>query len=114
MCVFVGSPFTFIQTGVPAITSVSARFSEPVILDSLTVADNVVLAQKKIAHVGECRQDEQIMIDLLVRMGLPAGRESLREVIDSQLGAEETARDTAQDGAGDTAGDPAEDRVDSP
>ncbi len=51
------------------------------------VAENTVLAQQKIAQVGECRQDEEIMIELARRMRLPVGTESLREVLDAQLAA---------------------------
>jgi thiosulfate reductase/polysulfide reductase chain A len=51
------------------------------------VAENTVLPQQKTAQVGECRQDEEIMIELARRMELDAGTESLREVLDAQLAA---------------------------
>ena len=35
--------------------------------------------------IGECRQDEEIMIELARRMELEVGTESLREVLDAQL-----------------------------
>ena len=49
------------------------------------VAENVVLANQKVASIGECRQDEEITIDLCRRMGLEHNTESLREVFESQL-----------------------------
>ncbi len=52
------------------------------------VAENVVLPQQKLVQVGECRQDEEIMGELARRMKLPAGTETLRDVIDGQLQAQ--------------------------
>ncbi len=52
------------------------------------VAENMVLPQQKLVQVGECRQDEEIMAELALRMKLPSGTESLREVIDAQLAAQ--------------------------
>ena len=49
------------------------------------VAENVVLANQKVVNIGECRQDEEITIDLCRRMGLEHNTESLREVFESQL-----------------------------
>jgi anaerobic selenocysteine-containing dehydrogenase len=51
------------------------------------VAENTVLAQQKIVQTGECRQDEEIMIELSRRMKLETNCVSLEEVIDSQLEA---------------------------
>ncbi|RJP30973.1 MAG: molybdopterin oxidoreductase [Actinobacteria bacterium] len=48
-------------------------------------ADLHVLAQQKLASRWECRQDEDIMIQLAQRMGLEVGTEPLREVLDRQL-----------------------------
>jgi len=52
-----------------------------------TVAANVVLAQKKVVQVGECKSDEEMFVELARRMKLPVGTESVREVLDAQLAA---------------------------
>jgi anaerobic selenocysteine-containing dehydrogenase len=49
------------------------------------VAENVVLANQKVVQIGECRADEEVMIELSRRMNLDANTESLRDVIDGQL-----------------------------
>ena len=49
------------------------------------VANNVALAQQKVAHVGESRPDEEVFVDLARRLGLSAGTEPLQEVFDRQL-----------------------------
>lgn len=49
------------------------------------VAENAVLIQKKAAQVGECRQDEEIMIDLARRLDLPGSDESLEKILDYRL-----------------------------
>jgi anaerobic selenocysteine-containing dehydrogenase len=49
------------------------------------VAENVVLANQKTVRIGECRSDEEIMIDLSRRMKLDANTESLHDVLDAQL-----------------------------
>ncbi len=49
------------------------------------VADNSVFAQKKLVQVGECRQDEHIMIDLARRLGLPGAKESLEDIFNQRL-----------------------------
>jgi thiosulfate reductase/polysulfide reductase chain A len=49
------------------------------------VAENIVLANQKTVQIGECRSDEEIMIDLSRRMKLGANTESLRELLDSRL-----------------------------
>lgn len=48
-------------------------------------ADLHVMAQRKLASRWECRQDEEIMIELAERMGLAVGTEPLQEVFDQQL-----------------------------
>jgi anaerobic selenocysteine-containing dehydrogenase len=48
-------------------------------------AENVALVQQKITQVGEARQDQEIMIDLIRRLKSPWGTESLEEVINYQL-----------------------------
>lgn len=50
-----------------------------------TVAANVILAQQKSVQIGECKSDEEIFIELARKMNLPAGQESLEEVLESQL-----------------------------
>jgi anaerobic selenocysteine-containing dehydrogenase len=49
------------------------------------VAENIVLANRKTVQIGECRADEEVMIDLSRRMKLEANTESLREMLDSRL-----------------------------
>lgn len=49
------------------------------------VAENVVLANRKAVQVGECRPDEEVMIELSRRMGLAANTEPLEAVLDAQL-----------------------------
>jgi len=49
------------------------------------VAENVVLANQKTVQIGECRADEEIMIELSRRMQLDANTESLHDVLDAQL-----------------------------
>jgi len=51
------------------------------------VAENAVLVQKKTAQVGECRQDEEIMIDLARRLDLPGSEQGLEEILDYRLEA---------------------------
>jgi thiosulfate reductase/polysulfide reductase chain A len=52
-----------------------------------TVAANVVLGQKGVVRVGECKSDEEIFVELARRMKLPVGTESVQEVLDAQLKA---------------------------
>jgi thiosulfate reductase/polysulfide reductase chain A len=47
--------------------------------------ENVVLAQQKCEQVGECRQDEVIMIELARRLGLPHCDEDLYDIYDRML-----------------------------
>lgn len=49
------------------------------------VVENAVLAQQKVAQVGECRQDEDIMIDLARRLGLPGSEEDLEGILGQRL-----------------------------
>jgi anaerobic selenocysteine-containing dehydrogenase len=49
------------------------------------VMETGVVAQQRVAQVGECRQDEEVMIDLAHRMGLPGGAQSLEEILDYRL-----------------------------
>jgi anaerobic selenocysteine-containing dehydrogenase len=49
------------------------------------VAFNVVLAQQKVAQIGECRQPGEVFVDLAERLDLPVGKEPVREVLDGQL-----------------------------
>lgn len=49
------------------------------------VVENMVMAQRKMTQVGECRQDEWIMDELAKRLGLPGSGESLADVMDYQL-----------------------------
>ena len=49
------------------------------------IANNVVLAQQRAVRIGECRQDEEVFIDLARRLGLDAGTEPLADVLRTQL-----------------------------
>lgn len=49
------------------------------------IAENAVLVQKRAAKVAECRQAEEIMIDLARKMGLPGSDQSLEEILDYRL-----------------------------
>jgi len=49
------------------------------------VAENAVLAQQKAIQVGQCRQDEEIMIDFARRLNLPGAGESLADILDHRL-----------------------------
>ena len=49
------------------------------------VAENVVMAQKKVTQTGECRQDEWIMDELSKRLDLPDCDKTLKDVMDYQL-----------------------------
>jgi anaerobic selenocysteine-containing dehydrogenase len=64
------------------------------------VAENVVLANQKTVQIGECRADEEIMIELSRRMQLDANTESLHEVMNAQLaGLELRFEDLAREGS---------------
>jgi anaerobic selenocysteine-containing dehydrogenase len=49
------------------------------------IASNYVLAQQKIVNFHEARPDEEVLIDLLRRLNLPAGLESLEDLYNKQL-----------------------------
>ena len=49
------------------------------------VTENMVLAQRKAAQVGDCRQDEWIMDELAKRLDLPNCHESFTDVMNHQL-----------------------------
>jgi anaerobic selenocysteine-containing dehydrogenase len=49
------------------------------------VAENAVLAQQKVIEVGLCRPDEEILIDLARRLGLPGSEESLEDILNYRL-----------------------------
>jgi anaerobic selenocysteine-containing dehydrogenase len=49
------------------------------------VAENMVMAQKKIIQTGECRQDEWIIDELSKRLNLPDSDKSLQDIINYQL-----------------------------
>lgn len=49
------------------------------------VVENMVVAQRKMTQVGECRQDEWIMDELAKRLGLPGSEETLKDVMNYQL-----------------------------
>jgi thiosulfate reductase / polysulfide reductase chain A len=55
------------------------------IIEIPLVAGNAVFAQQKTVQVGECRQDEEIMIDLGRRLNLPGAEESLEDILNYQL-----------------------------
>jgi anaerobic selenocysteine-containing dehydrogenase len=49
------------------------------------VAGNVGLVTRKVAQIGECRQDEEVFVDLAGRLDLEVGTESIHEIFDQQL-----------------------------
>ncbi len=49
------------------------------------VTANAVMAQQKVVTVGECRQDELILMDLAKRLGLPGADDSLEDIINFRL-----------------------------
>lgn len=55
------------------------------ILEIPLVAGNAVFAQQKVVQVGECRQDEEIMIDLARRLNLPGAEETLEDILNYRL-----------------------------
>ena len=52
-----------------------------------TVAANVVLVNQRAVHIGECKSDEEIFVELARRMKLLVGTEAVEDVLDSQLKA---------------------------
>ncbi len=55
------------------------------ILELPLVAPRAVYAQSKLAQVGQCRQNEDILIDLARRLDLPGCGESLADILDQRL-----------------------------
>jgi thiosulfate reductase / polysulfide reductase chain A len=55
------------------------------ILEIPQVAANAVMAQRRVVGVGQCRQDEEIMINLARRLNLPGSEESLMEILNYRL-----------------------------
>lgn len=49
------------------------------------VAENVVMAQKKVIQTGQCRQDEWIIDELSQRLNLPDSERRLKDIMDYQL-----------------------------
>lgn len=49
------------------------------------VAANAVIAQQKVIQTGECRQCEDILIDLARRLNLPGAEEDLESLLNHQL-----------------------------
>ncbi|MBL7175595.1 MAG: molybdopterin-dependent oxidoreductase [Desulfobacteraceae bacterium] len=49
------------------------------------VADNVVLAQQKVTRMWECRQDEEVFVELARRLNLDVGIEPIEEIYNKQL-----------------------------
>ncbi|MFU2210913.1 molybdopterin-containing oxidoreductase family protein [Solidesulfovibrio sp. C21] len=55
------------------------------IIELPLVAPQAVFAQRKLAQVGECRQNELILSDLARRLGLPGADETLPDILDQRL-----------------------------
>ena len=49
------------------------------------IANNYVLAQQKMVQIGECKQPEEVMIEISRRLDCPCGTESLEDLLDEQL-----------------------------
>ncbi len=49
------------------------------------VSPHVALIQQKITRIGECRSDEEVLIELARRLNLEQGTESLSEIFQQQL-----------------------------
>jgi anaerobic selenocysteine-containing dehydrogenase len=49
------------------------------------VAENMVMAQKKVIQTGQCRQDEWIIDELSQRLNLPDSERRLKDIMDYQL-----------------------------
>ncbi len=49
------------------------------------VTANAVMAQQKVVSVGECRQDEDMLMDLARRLNLPGSEESSEDIINFRL-----------------------------
>jgi anaerobic selenocysteine-containing dehydrogenase len=55
------------------------------IIELPLVAPRAVFAHRKLATVGECRQNELILSDLARRLDLPGAHESLADILDQRL-----------------------------
>ena len=49
------------------------------------VVENAVFAQKKMVQVGECRQNEEVLIELSKRLSLPGAEDSLEDIFNYRL-----------------------------
>jgi len=49
------------------------------------VTANAVMAQQKVVSVGECRQDEEMLMDLARRLNLPGSQEDHEDIINQRL-----------------------------
>lgn len=49
------------------------------------IANNYALAQQKVVQVGECKQPEEVFIEIARRLNLSVGTESLEALLDRQL-----------------------------
>lgn len=49
------------------------------------IAENAVFAQQKVVQVGQCRQDEEILLDLARRLHLPCADETLEDILNYRL-----------------------------
>ena len=49
------------------------------------IANNVILAQQKVVQIEECRQPEEVFVELARRLQLKAGQHSLEQVLDEHL-----------------------------
>ena len=55
------------------------------IMDLPAVAEHAVIAQQKVVSVGECRQDEDILTELALRLELPGASETLKDILNYRL-----------------------------
>ena len=49
------------------------------------IAANVALAQQKVVRTHECKQPEEVFVELAKRLNLAVGKEPLNQILDSQL-----------------------------
>ena len=49
------------------------------------LANNVVLVQQKVTEMWECRQDEEVFVDIARRLKLDVGTESIHDIYNNQL-----------------------------
>lgn len=55
------------------------------IVEMPMVAENAVFAQQKVAQYAQCRQDEEVMIDLARRLDLPGAEDTLEDILNYRL-----------------------------